>query len=478
MGTPPATGWTPPVTTLAAFPSDEITAFESPRAIVTRDPSFAGDPVVSKVLCAARIQTSEVAFEIRQRNASGTPVGAFAFAGDVISFLHIGELNTTLSAGTAIPTSAITVVPTPSSQAQIEGVFDDAATLSDMGVDLVQLIVVNDEFMLVSSASINGGNVDLEDVYRGVLDSAQQNHSSGDSVFLIFVAAGLTDTNFPVTNNVDIELRMRSQSEKFLGAVTPIALTMDKRTIRPYPPASVRYNGTATDYGTPDLEGDGAGENGFGFDVDWLRRAFDTSDEIQAMLTDNTAVDASTEYRARVFVDPAGINTEIASSPTTFATGSGLASIIPRLEILELAAAGTTIRVQLETRHDILAEVDLTSRNNLIHDVIPTSVNTGLFYLGGNIAPAVSSNTFTVATAGVHTVRIGAAYGSADVEIQINGGGFSSIITAGGTSGVTGSLSISDTVEVRTDSSDTPDPQWVEIEDPVAARVAYATFSA
>ena len=42
---------------------------------------------------------------------------------------------------------------------------------------------------------------------------------------------------------------------------------------------------------------------------------------------------------------------------------------------------------------------------------------------------------------------------------------------------LTASLSISDTIEVRTISSETPDGNFVEIINPSAARVAYGTFS-
>lgn len=319
MGTPPSTGWSPPVVSLVAFPSDEQIAMESPLAILTRDPFYGGEYNISKVFCAAARQGGEVAFDITQRNASGTPAGTYADAGTVVQFVRIGALNADLDAGSAFPLSTITITPDASSQTQLESVFDDASTLSDLGVDLAQLVLVGNEFMLVRSASINGGNVDLENVYRGALDTAQQNHTSGTQVYLVFTGAGLTDTTFPTTNNVDIELRMRSSAGRFSGSVTTFNLTMAKRSIRPYPPACSFYNGTSTVFGTPDTEGEGAGENTYGFDVDWRRRRMGPTDEVQALLADvdpDGHPDVSgTEYQLRVFVDPSGSNTEIASSP-------------------------------------------------------------------------------------------------------------------------------------------------------------------
>ena len=479
MGAPVATGWTPPVVSLVAYPATELVAFEVPRAIVVRDPKYAGDDTVTKILCAARQQGGEVTFKIKERHASGAPAGDYSEAGEVFQFTKIGQLDSALGAGVANPTASILINATPDSQAELEAAFDDTASDSDLGQHLSQLIMVNDEFMLVRDATTSGPDVSLDGGFRGVLDSAQAAHAANDDVFLLHLGAGITDTNFVNTDNVDIELRMRSSKAIFAGAVTPEALTMAKRAIRPYPPAAVLYNASATEYGTPDMEGDGgAGENTFGFDVDWFRRAFTNGDELAAMLADDTSVDASTEFRVRVFVDPDGVNTEIASSPTAWATGNGLSAIIPRLEIQEIAAAGTEIRVQIETRHDIGTEVDLTSRQTFIHDVVPTSVNDGLFYLGGDLRATISSNVYTTAIGGVHTVRIGAAYSTSDVESSINGGGFTAIITAGGTSGVTASLTGGDTITLRHTVNESPDPQFVEIENPSATRVAYGTFSA
>lgn len=474
MGTPPSTGWTPPSTTPVAFPAAEQLAIECPRAIAVREPEVGTsyDVSTSKLFCAGRNQGVEVAFEIRERHAAGTPAGSFATAGDIVQFMRIGELQSALGAGVSNPTSTITVVPDPDSQTRIESAFDDSTTLADMGTQLAQLILVGNEFMLVADAANNAANVDLQNVYRGALDSVQENHAAGADVFLIFVGAGVSDTALPNTDNVDVKLLPRTAQQTLAeGSATTIALTMDKRALRPYAPGAVLYNGTGTRFGTPNVEGDGSGENGFGFDVDWWRRRFDTTDELQELLGDNTP-DASTEYQVRVFVDPDGSNTEIASSPFGWATGSGTIQV-PRLDLLEVAAAGTEIRVEIEARHDILSEVNLRSRHDMIHDVVPTSVNDGLFYLGGNIGTG-PSNSYAVVTAVAHDINIGAAMTTANAQYRINGGSWVTIV---GTSATTAVLAVSDTIEVRVDSGTySPDPNFVWIEESPSTRVAYGTL--
>jgi len=475
FGDPAATQWVEPAISLTAYPAAEQLAFEAPRGLITRDPDFAGDPNVSKVFAAVRRQLNEIGFDVGQRNASGAPAGAFAPAIDdaVVAFVKVGELDAALGAGTAIPTATITVVPTPDSQAEIESAFDDAATLQDLGVNLVHLILVGTEFMLPTSAADNAANVDLQNVYRGIFETAQENHASGADVFLIFLGGSLTDTIFPDTNNVDIELRMRSSAATFAGSVTTIALTMAQRALRPYPPQAAFYNGSGTRFNTPALEGDGAGLNGVGFDVDWHRRRFTATDEVQELLQDN-APDASTEFRVSVFVDPLGANDLAFQS--AWVTGTG--PLTPtQAQVVTFAAAGTLIRVQIEVRHDVLLLTDLVGRSELIHDVVPTSARTAQFYLGGNLRAADLSNTYVVASATVHNVTIGAGYSTSDVEVSINGAGFTTIISAGGTTGATGVLAINDTIRLRHTVNESPDPNFVEVDDGTSD-VAYGALSA
>jgi hypothetical protein len=474
MGTPPATGWTPPALTLAAYPTDEQVAFESPRAILVRAPNYAGDDTVSKILCAARNQIGEVAVELRQRNAAGVPGGSFVLAGTLTQFMRIGELSSSLPSASAQPTSSISLDATPDSAVRLEEIFDDTATLQDLGVDLVNLILVGTEFMLVSSASLSLPNVLLANVYRGALDSAQVAHAANDPVYLVFAGAGLTDTNFPQTNQVDVELRMRTARSTYSGSVTFINNTMARRSIRPYPPGSASYNGSGTFFNAPNLEGDGSGLNGVGFDVDWRRRRHDTGDELAELLADFAPTAANAEYRVTVFVDPSGANVQVFQSAWVSGTGPETPT---QAYVVNEAAAGTEIRVQIEARHDYGGQTQIESRYDLVHDVTPTSSRTSQFYLGGDLSSGVASNVYAAAATGTFTVNVGAGYSTANVQVQINGGGWSNVIAAGaGTSG-TFAASTSDNIELRVDANESPTRNFVELQDPSATPVAYGVFT-
>ena len=473
-GDPGATNWIPPVGSLLAYPATQQLAIEAPRGLVVRDPEYAGKAGANKIVCAARRQGDEVAFQIGQRSAAGAPAGTYAPDDDVVQFAAIGQLKANLAAGTAIPTPSLLVSPGPDTQAVLEALFDDTLTLTDLGVDLRQLVLIDDEFMLVSTAALSGLDVDLGDVYRGVLGTPQAAHASGAAVFLVFVGAGITKTTFPAGFNVDIELRPRTATTVLASAVTKISIALTNRALRPYPPAAVFYNGSATRFGAIALEADGAGLNGVGFDVDWHRRAFTATDEVAELLADNSNVAASTEYRVSVYSDPDGANDLVFQG--SWAAGNG--PITPtQAQVINQAAAGTKLQIRIDARHDIETFTNLENRSPLVHDVVPTSPRTSQVYLGGDLRANQISTSYSVASIGVHTVNIGAAYGTSNVQARINGGAWATIIAAGLTSGTTASLAVSDTIELRHTVNETPDPNFVEIT-AGGAGVAYGAFSA
>jgi len=474
FGAPPATGWTAPAPPLVAYPADEQLAFEAPRALLVRDPDFDGDVTASKILAAARRQVGEAAVSVRQRNAAGAPSGAFTVAGSVTGFLLVGEMSAALPAGVANPTTSILVVASPDSQAAIEAAFDDSTTAGDLGVNLTQLVMVDQEFMLVQGASVSGPDVLLSTIYRGVLDSGQQAHATGAKVYLLHVGAGIADEAIPYTNNVEVELRMRDATSTFGGVVTAVAFAMAKRVLRPYPPAASLYNGSGTPFGTPSLEGvGGPGLNDFRVDVRWWRREYRINDEAAAMLADNDCVDTSTEHQLEVRADPDGIDV-LVGAVSAWTAGAGPLPI-SRADVVTAAPAGTPLRVLLRSRHDVGTEVDLQSRHDLAHDVTPTSSLTGQFYLGGGLAANVPSASYEAQATGTYTLSIGAAQATAAIQVSINGAAFSTVIAAGLTTG-TFAATVFDLVRVRRTVSEAPNPQFVELKNPSSVAVAYGTF--
>lgn len=511
FGDPETSEWLTPGEDLVAYPAGDQIAFEAPRGILLRDPdslsidsgSNVANYIGPRIMAAVRQQGPETGFLITARHAPGTPGGAFSTIGEVSGFLYVGRLNSSLSAGVATPSSSITIVPNPSSLEQLLGALAPdfvSITPTDVGTELANLILVGNEFMLVTSAQVSGSNVQLNTVYRGVLDSVQESHAAGDLVYLLFVGSGMS-APITGTDNYDVQLRMRRGDTVFAGGATTISFLADLRVDRPYPPNAPLYNGSSTPYGTPSLEGAGSGLNGARIDVRWRRRQYNQTNEVTAVTTDDpsgqvTIVNSATtppptlpstidaadgtyyvpiQYQLIVRADPNGANTLVFTSAWT----STLPIQLLRSDVFTAAPAGTLLRVSIKARHEINTSAETStvyeSRYAMTHDVTPTSAYTGLFYFGGGLAANVASASYTAAATGTFTLNIGAAQATANIQVSLNGGAFSSVITAGNTTGTFAATS-GDTIRVRRTVSEAPNPQFVELRNPSSAAVAYGTF--
>lgn len=484
-GTPEDSLWSPPTGDLVKYPTAQQIAFECPRAIVIRDPDYTGTEYVSKIFAGARQQEDEVGFWITQRNASGSPSGSFADDSQVFGLLRIGKLRADLSAGVANPSSFD--IDQATGMDSITSLFEVWETYGDedLGISLSNLIYIDNgtgdgEFVLVGSATNHTTYITLSNCYRGALDSAQQDWdtSSEVEVYLVFVAAGTGDTLINNAYNVEVRLDAFDSQGRYSDTASPtwntISFTMAKRTERPYSPALIRYNTTNDIWGTPDLEDSSAQTNSAGCAADIYRRDFTTTDEVSALKSDDSGVDSSHESRIMVYAETATDVFTLAQTGS-WATGVTLDNplFINVVDLMELDGVNR-IRIEVETRHNSPVDsTSLTSRQKLRHTKIPDPDLSSLTYLGGNIGLGPST-AYTVTSAGVHTINIGAAMTVANAQYRINGGSWVTIV---GTSATTGSLSVSDTIEVRVDNATyAPDPNYVDIDNPSATRVAYGTL--
>lgn len=448
--------WEEPTDDLAAIPTDEQLAFEVPRGLELRDPQGSGVPL-DRVWCAARRQGPEVSFKVVARSAAGTPSGSFAEVGESFGFVLIGELKNDLDAGSGVPHATLDIVADPDTQIRLEEVFDDAATAQDVGIDLQHLLLVDDEFMAPLSAAFEGVDVRLTSTYRGLLDSAQADHAAGAKVYLLF-RGGIPVGPFTQGWNVDVKLLPRSQSDLVAeGDATTIALQMDDRIRRPYCPSRVSLNGTPFD-GTPSLEGTGSDAEDFGIILDLVRRDYRVAqDEVAALTTDaedlfpDFPAANQTEHEIEVRNDPSGTNTLL----FLLGPGDGPTFTALRMDIL-IATGGavpTELAVVARARHSHELSI-YESLQDLAFAFAPTTALTGQFEFGALDNGDVSA-LYTATVAGTYGFTLSSAFTSGDVEYRLNGGSWTTLITAGGTSGSIVGVSVSDTIEVRHLSTDT-----------------------
>lgn len=456
FGDPPDTNWVPPSDSLTAYPVDEQIAFEAPRAFGVR-----AGALLDKVWCGARRQGPEVGFRMRERNDPTNPTGVYAPAGSAFQLLRIGKLVSTLPAGSATPTTTILVDATPDTQAAIETAFVDATDPSDLGVELVNLIFIGDdgqdpdgEFALVTSAQNSGGDVQLNNTYRGVLDTSQRNHLAGTPVWLLFAGGNLTSTVFDPIFVVDIKLLPFSQTDELAeAAATEIAVQMDNRLRRPIPPAAIELENVAWKTSTSLDVGLDADVDGI--DLDLIRRDYRTINEVDALTIDAETLDPTypsangTTHGVDVRNDPDGTNTLLFTQ-----TLSGIGATILRNEILRHTngVLPTRMRFDVLANHND-ASMSYDARQVTRWDFDVTSELTGGFNFGaldtnaGGAGLGVSL-LYTATVNGTYTFTLVSSLG-ADVEYRLNGGFWTQLIPSGNTSGSIAGVVATDTIEIR-----------------------------
>lgn len=457
---PPNTSWEPPAATLVDYPTDERIVIEAPRAFTLRDPNST-TPETDKLFTAARRQGSEVSFQVWQRNHPTTPSGAYTEAGEVFQFMLVGELQSTLPVSATNPAASVVVVPTPDTQADVLAAFPDVLDLVELGTELVSLCMVDEEFFLVRAAASSGGNVELQDVYRGVLDSAQGHHSAGAKVYLLFVGGGMSSIAFPAGYAVEAKLLPRAIGELFpIGSATSTLVDLDNRTRRPYLPAAFDLNGTTLDSTNVDLDGSGTGEN-VGVLVDEVvRRDFRTVDEVAALAADAAtfvadfpaAHSTTIDVRASNPAGPTQVFIETAISGTSYTLRQ-----LDVLEGLDTTSLPSSLTFGVRERH-VFGGTTYTSRAWLEVTATIVSDMIGRWAFGA-LSASEASTDYVVATGDGgtdHDFTLSSAFTLGAVEYRINGGGWTSLIAAGLTTGSIPNASIvdGDVVEVRHGSTD------------------------
>ncbi len=470
---PDATNWVAPEKDVIPFPSDEQTAFEVPYAISRRDLY----PSEGRIWCSGVSQgRGEIGFKIRQRNSAGTPAGDFFDAGDGDGFMFIGELDSSVDHDDA----TIDIL----TDMDITEILE--TTAFNIGNDLANLFMIEDEFVACTGVSVITGGLQLTGCYRGLLDSAQHSHASAASVLFINAGGTITDTAFTLTNNIHIRLLPFDVHDNVIsegdGDLTQIALTMDNRERRPYCPTFLSVNGT--DWNPSPISMDashGATEDDKGFDVGWTRRDFRIYDEVSQNHTDAETIDPTfpaantTEYAVEITNDPLGTPTLLYST----AWQSTAADHAFRSTILRYTGGiiPTFIQIAIKTRH-IVDAVTFESRYNLDYNFTTASAElTGDFNLGVLENQDVS-NAWTAPDTGNYTLTMGHANTGGPIQYRLNGGSWLEAIATSATAGSIPGVTANDTIEVRSNGLTLSgvNETILRIDSPSSAEDAYAIF--
>lgn len=443
FGAPISTGWVAPDSTVGAIPALDSVVFEAPKAFIDRDTDPATTGLPFRVWAAARRQGDNAGeFDLRTRLGSAV----YETERTIDDFMVIGELVAALSPN--ITDTSFDVDPDPDTQTEILSFLEDVdATV--LGTDLTQLVLIDNELMLVKNAAVDGLNVELQTVYRGVLDTAPASHLAGSRVYLLSAGGGIGSRSWADGNAVDIKLVPRSVDGALAEAsATVLGVTMATRHLRPYPPLGFTINGgTNWEAGPHTLEDNGGPAlDGYALDIGFVRRDYTTAQENLANISGDAAPsNTTTKYRLRVFDISSG-STELYAS--AFNAGSAVVEL-NRTELLRYSGGSipTDLRVDVETRHT----VDSVDHDSLYAASHSFEIDTELsddFNLGV-LANLAVSNSWTAPVTGDYPFSIGTANTGGPIEARINGGSWATVIATSGTTGTLTGVTASDTIEVR-----------------------------
>jgi hypothetical protein len=132
----------------------------------------------------------------------------------------------------------------------------------------------------------------------------------------------------------------------------------------------------------------------------------------------------------------------------------------------------STLGFRITAHHDD-GGTSFSSRATLAWDFSATSALAGQFNFGALDTNDVS-NQYTASQAGTYNFTLSSSFSSGNVEFRLNGGSWTTLIAAGGTSGSIAGVSVSDVIEVRHLSSVASSKKQLSMDAPSVGQDAYA----
>jgi hypothetical protein len=348
-----------------------------------------------------------------------------------------------------------------------------------LGSQLLNLVKIDDEFMLLRLFSEASGSVAVAQAFRGVMDSVQAAHAINAPVYIL-IGNVATQRLWNSADDVDIKLLPKALSGILdIGDAVDIGPgVLDDRARAPYIPSRFVMNGLIFNYpASLDLEAGTGTWDTNGTLYSFRRRDYRVFDETAHLLAD-AATFVGDFPSANSHVVKVEVWKDYATTPVLLYTEPGNATtsltvLINKILRYNAGAVPTSVRFVVYSEH-VDAGDTIDSVQQYVIDIPTTTAGslTGLFN-GGADAAGFASTLFAVASNGTYTLRIATAFANA-IQVSINGAGYVTLITAGLTSGVTGALSIGDTLVFRHSETTTDLIQLAYLRDNTAAAdVAY-----
>lgn len=109
------------------------------------------------------------------------------------------------------------------------------------------VIKIDDEYMAYRVSSVVSGDVLLDEVYRGLLDTVPQEHTAGASVWFVGANLELIEQSYASGTTVNAEFLTQTVNGILAAVDAPdYSLLVDRRALRPLRPTLMTINGNVT----------------------------------------------------------------------------------------------------------------------------------------------------------------------------------------------------------------------------------------
>lgn len=489
---PPSTGWTEPLDDYAVVTAADTLVFEAPRQMVVKDP---WDPeALIRLWHGCRYPGGNVSrMQLYLKQGAGTRPLASSYETDVAFANYL--LRSTLK--TAIP-AYYGSAQRPATQYIVLNNSDPDDLTELIGVgnvgdveSLRNIVWMNGEFIGFEEVDESGGDIRLTKLHRGLFNTAPKAHAVDTDVWFISQGGALSRTSLTTTNDlIDTQLRSQNRFDESTEGETPVTETDLAYLYRmPNPPRDPVLNTVYADATSVSLDTAHTSETGYptedsrGILLTFTPRGFRVTDITQddnLDLSSPSFLSDSPQYSVVLTMDPTGTPAAVPAYVVSGADAESPEVVLLRTDIITAVGSNTAIpsdaKLVVETQHDPIDITGATTYTNPVdmeHEFTVATSLTGTKSFGG-FTVNTASDAVVLTETGTYTFNIYTALpASGIVEIQINSGGWNTLIGAAATSN-TVAITANDSVELRF-TQNPANPQFFSFAGPTS-ETGYGVF--
>ena len=478
-GDPIGSGWTEPTDDPAYASAANTLVLEAPRQLVVQDPY---SPILNPRAWMGARWPGDGTVSLRSYNRVGTsqPVGGDLEAdASIARFILAGTLDGALQdyAATAVQPDTGYTIDVDELDSLSEIVVDGGSTLVS---DLTTIIYIDGEYIGFEKAEdLGGGTWRLSRIWRGLFHTAPKEHADATRVWFVGQGGNLSTVSIIDSSYDEMDIQLRGTNgggdETTEGETPVIDLHLDRIWMAPLAPTNPTLNGnhapTSEDCDTSyPTETGRTGDDALALEVevtprDWLQDIVTLDRTLRSAWADDLPV-----FDFYLYVDPAGDNIEV--GPFTIDDyGTSPTAYVLRNSIIEEVGANKVIHgdglIEVVAKHTL----DAVEHTNPVKMTLPFTLTSALQgnddVVHGKVDSALATAVVYGET-GTYTFDIHTALPSSGiVEVNINAGGWATLIGIGATSN-TLAVTAADSIQLRWQTSGPAAPQFFDITGPTA----------